>query len=63
MELLTKSKKELTQMTIEQIDEILNQSEVDVALVLNKDLKKLQMWNNICGLLIDIRCEKLGIKI
>lgn len=63
MNQIIKSKQELKNLTIEQIDEILNNTEVDVVLVQNKDTKKLIKWNELCGLLIDIRCEKLGIKL
>lgn len=60
---LIKSKQDLQNLTIEQIDEILNNTEVDTVLVENKDTKKLIKWNELCGLLIDIRCKKLGIKL
>lgn len=64
MEILNITKSEIYNLTVNQIDEILNISyDITDKFVKAKDIKRLSMLNEICGALISIRCEKLGIKI
>ena len=53
------------QLSVKQIDELISQLEEGCDFLLHKlqDLPKTNKLSNIIGYLIDLRCEKLGIKL
>ena len=53
------------QLTVKQIDELIDQLEEGCDFLLHElqDIPKTKKLSNIIGFLIDLRCEKLGIKI
>jgi hypothetical protein len=53
------------QLTVKQIDELISQLEYGCIFLLHElhDLPKTKKLSNIIGYLIDLRCEKLGIKL
>jgi hypothetical protein len=64
MEILNITKNEIYNLTVAQIDEIINASyDISDKFMKTKDIVRLNTLNEICGALISIRCEKLGIKI
>ena len=63
MNLITK--KSVYQLTVKEIDELINQLEEGVECLLFDihDINKTLKLQDIIGFLIDVRCEKLGFKI
>ena len=63
MNLITK--KSVYQLTVKEIDELINQLELGIQCLLFDihDINKALKVQDIIGLLIDIRCQKLGINI
>jgi hypothetical protein len=63
MNLITK--KSVYQLTVKEIDELINQLEQGVQCLLFDihDINKTLKLQDIIGFLIDVRCEKLGINI
>ena len=63
MNLITK--KSVYQLTVKEIDELINQLEQGVQCLLFdiNDINKTLKLQDIIGFLIDVRCEKLGINI
>jgi hypothetical protein len=57
------SEKEIRNLSVKQIDELISQLEDGAHSLLwfQSDKKKFFDLRNIIGLLIDIRCEKMGI--
>jgi hypothetical protein len=53
------------QLSVKQIDELISQLEEGCDFLLHElqDLPKTKKLSNIIGYLIDLRCEKLGIKL
>ena len=53
------------QLSVKQIDELISQLEVGCDFLLHElqDLPKTKKLSSIIGYLIDLRCEKLGIKL
>ena len=60
---LTISEKEIRNLSVSQIDNLISQLEdgAHSLLFFQSDKKKFFHLRNIIGLLIDIRCEKMGI--
>ena len=60
---LTISEKEIRNLSVSQIDNLISQLEdgAHSLLFFQSDKKKFFYLRNIIGLLIDIRCEKMGI--
>jgi len=55
----------LSQLSVNQIDELISKLEEGYDFLLHEliDIKKCYKLNDIIGILIDLRCEKMGINI
>jgi hypothetical protein len=63
MNLITK--KSVYQLTVNEIDELISQLEEGIDFILHdlNDMPKYFKLSQVIGFLIDVRCEKLGIKL